>query len=333
MRFNFGALRARNSAGLLASRSILRRTGLSKLGGVCIQALDLGARGGLDRLLTPIAPLVDYVGFDPDPHEIVQLRRAGAMDWRSVRYVAAALGRPDAVQTLHVTQNPECTSLFESNPEVVERYGMHDLFRIIDTALIPTRGLDELAVEQELSEASYLKMDIQGAELEVLRTAPRLLEQSLTTLRVEVEFQPIYRQQPLFSDVNAFVVAQGFVLAGFHEPRAWALQAGGGARFQVSRDCLGDMIHADALYLRHPDRYSTHDERGIVVCVRGALLALALGRVSHCAALLARPAVAEWLLDVHKINANDVIRRARGEMVRHQRHLRWIGVMDALRAR
>lgn len=305
---------------LLAPRAVFSETDFAKLTNFNITALDVGARGGFDVLLAPIAPLVHCVGFDPDAQEIRRLEAvSGPQGWGGIRYVPVALGEPAEGRTLYLTHSPGCCSLFEPNPAVFSRYGRDELFRVDGTAPINTLGLDAVVHTYGLQDAAYLKLDIQGAELEVLRTGDHLLDQSITAIRCEVEFQPVYRQQPLFRDLDTFLCQRGFVLAGFHQPIAWSLQPPGHPSFHAGRDCLGDLIHADTFYLRHPERYSDADEEGIRLCVRGGLIALALGRTSYAAALLNRPQVASWLADVQCIDSQQALNKARRLLRRHQR--------------
>jgi len=308
---------------LLAPQTIFAKTELARLRNMTVLALDVGARGGFDFLLAPIAPLVHFVGFDPDKSEIERLEEAEGQGWGAgVRYLPIALGQDHKARDLYLTRSPGCISLLESNPEVYNRYGRENLFTVDGTTQVETIGLDDAAQQYELQDAAYLKLDIQGAELEVLRSGVRLLDKSVTAIRTEVEFQPIYRDQPLFRDVDGFLSDQGFVLAGFHNPISWSLQSASSPQFTCGLDCLGDLMHADAIYLLHLDRYADADEAGVLRCLRGALIAMALGRMSYASTLLGRPHVISWLADSHGVNSRNVVTEARKHLKRHTRRFR-----------
>lgn len=56
-----------------------------------------------------------------------------------------------------------------------------------------------------------LKMDIQGGELLALKGAQSLLEASrIRLLALEVEFKPLYKDQPLFWDICAYLYRFGY---------------------------------------------------------------------------------------------------------------------------
>jgi len=57
-------------------------------------------------------------------------------------------------------------------------------------------------------------MDIQGAEQMVLKNAKKRLKDMLV-MQLEVEFLPMYVDQPLFGDLDVFLRKQGFVFHKF----------------------------------------------------------------------------------------------------------------------
>jgi hypothetical protein len=76
---------------------------------------------------------------------------------------------------------------------------------------VETITLDQWAESCGVREIDYLKIDTQGTELEILQGGIRSLC-AVRALEVEVEFNPIYRGQPVFADVDSFLRREGFVL-------------------------------------------------------------------------------------------------------------------------
>ena len=58
-----------------------------------------------------------------------------------------------------------------------------------------------------------LKLDVEGAELDVLRGGEGVLAEALV-LEVEVELNPLFAGQPLFADVDAHLRERGWALQG-----------------------------------------------------------------------------------------------------------------------
>ncbi|HET9404582.1 MAG TPA: FkbM family methyltransferase, partial [Burkholderiales bacterium] len=71
-----------------------------------------------------------------------------------------------------------------------------------------TRRLDDIP---EVSGTDFLKLDVQGGEIMVLNGAVRTLRDVLV-IHAEAEFLPMYKNQPLFSDIDPWMRAHGFVL-------------------------------------------------------------------------------------------------------------------------
>ncbi len=71
--------------------------------------------------------------------------------------------------------------------------------------------LDDWTREAGVLAVDFIKLDTQGAELDIFRGAERTLK-SVRMLEVEVEFNELYTGQPLFGDVDRHLRERGFVL-------------------------------------------------------------------------------------------------------------------------
>ncbi len=176
-----------------------------------IEVLDIGALSeGVDRYQRLVdRGLARVTGFEPNPAEFERLsKREGPYT-----YFPRFLG--DGKQhTLHIARYPGCSSLLPPDPSVIDMFtGIgatmpEDNFVIRSTETVDTTRLDDVA---GLRPPDYVKIDVQGAELMVLENGLRTLE-SVLVLETEVEFLPLYKGQPLFADLQAFLHAQGFLV-------------------------------------------------------------------------------------------------------------------------
>ena len=66
-----------------------------------------------------------------------------------------------------------------------------------------------------------LKIDTQGSELDVLKGAGDLLNNT-SYIECEVEFVPLYKDQPLFQDIEDYLKSYNFKLAKFIRKVKWA---------------------------------------------------------------------------------------------------------------
>ena len=106
-------------------------------------------------------------------------------------------------------------------------------FRVRGRIAVRTRLLDNLLDEIAWTEpVDLLKIDVQGAEIKVLRGATRTLARTRMAW-IEVSFRPLYKGSAVFADVYAFMNSHGFRLSSIHE----------GFRGEQ-----GELLQADALF-------------------------------------------------------------------------------------
>jgi hypothetical protein len=81
-------------------------------------------------------------------------------------------------------------------------------------------------------------------------------------LHLEVEFLPLYVDQPLFSDVEQFLRRRGYVFHRFFEPTSRAVRpmAPGGD----IRSGLGQLVWSDAVFVRDFSRLDRLDDRELL---------------------------------------------------------------------
>ncbi|MBI2925402.1 MAG: FkbM family methyltransferase [Verrucomicrobia bacterium] len=300
----------------LASRALGR-----VLADLRFKCLDIGARQGITRDLLPIASAVDACGFEPDPTECQRLNERAAAEpgpWRSLRFASAALGAERGQRTLHLYRARGGSSLLEADLEIARQFARTENFICDGTVEVQTVPLDEAAREYDLEDAVFLKLDIQGAELEVLRSGPRLVGESLLALRAEVEFIPVYQGQPVFADVDALLRSAGFVAMGFVEMRHWRRTTR--RRITFAKGPLpysrGQLAHADVIYFRNPDSLRDDTPAAVERLLQAAFLALTYDCVDHAQAIFARPAVREYLLAKYGVAAE-------AELAKVSRSLAW----------
>jgi FkbM family methyltransferase len=220
-----------------------------------VVALDVGCRDGVRPAWRELKPHALLVGFDPDPAECVRLNQA-AGDPTQERYEPLALAASEGEATLYLTADPQSSSLYPPDPDAVRRYPELWRHQLRATRTIVTSTVDSWAQAADLSSIDALKIDVQGAELDVLEGAQHSLG-SVRVVETEVEFRELYRGQPLFGDVDRFLRDRGFGLWRLREIYHCGLSPVGraepvfGVGDYVERTRLGGQIAwANAVYVR-----------------------------------------------------------------------------------
>jgi FkbM family methyltransferase len=181
------------------------------------------------------------VGFEPNADALGRLNRAKGPHETYLPYAVGDGGR----HTLHLCQAQGMTSLLTPDQDVYAFFhGMSDWGRVVGRQEVDTVRLDDVA---EISRLDYLKIDIQGGELSVMENAVDRLSECVV-IHTEVEFLPLYKDQPLFSEVEQFLRARGF---RFH--RFWPLRSRTIKPLIVEDDPyrgLSQVVDADAIFVR-----------------------------------------------------------------------------------
>lgn len=285
-------------------------------------AVDVGARGGVVADLAPIAFAVDAVGFEPDPEAFGRLSASGteAGPWRSVRYLPFAIAGRAGMHALRIPGDPAGASLLEPVGDWGRRLAKPQFFDVVRTVEVECRPLDGALASAGVAAPAFLKLDVEGAEMNVLDAAPKTIE-TLAAAKVEVAFLPLREGQAPMSYIDAFLCARGFVPFGFFDLAHWRRAdtvlhpQAGTADAPYSR---GQIVHGDALYLRDPKPVVDGDP---AAALRIAAVLLAYGYFDAAAEVFEAPAVDAWLIERHGLGRRDVAHALAGVS---RRYGRWV---------
>lgn len=171
--------------------------------------VDVGCRWGFAERFLEHPDEFLVIGFDPDAVECARLNEKYASDY--VKAVPVGLSNTTGRKTLYLTREPACSSLIRPDPYLTDNYPALGCASEIGQTVVETTTLDVWSRAAGLPHIDYLKIDTQGTELDILQGGRQMLK-TVRAIEVEVEFNPIYEGQPVFSDVDHFLREQGFVL-------------------------------------------------------------------------------------------------------------------------
>lgn len=237
---------------------------LSALCDTRLHVVDVGAMNLGDEIYAPLerAGRATVLGFEPVAEECAKLNQNGKPGHR---YLPFAVGDGRS-RTLHICNFSMTSSLYEPNSSLLNLYqALGEVVQVVRREDLKTVRLDEIP---EAREADYLKLDVQGAELDILLGAPLTLAHALV-VHTEVEFVPLYQNQPLFAEVDQELRRRGFYFHRFHGLSGRPLKP-------LLRDnnpnlSMGQLLWADAVYLRDPLRLDELPPHGL----------LKLGAIAH----------------------------------------------------
>lgn len=172
--------------------------------------IDGGANlGSVTDVLLGYYPSAAIHAFEPIP-QLADALRTKYVHRPNVMIHAKALGAEPKTLTFHQLNHIDSSS-FLTPSEIKKKY--HGKKVAISSELtVEQVRLDDM-VDGEID---ILKLDLQGYELEALKGAERSLP-STKLILTEVEFVPLYENQPLFGDLDVFLRGQGFFLLNLYE--------------------------------------------------------------------------------------------------------------------
>ena len=195
------------------------------------------------------------ISFEPNPDATTVSEIATDPRRSSLPYAVGDGTR----RTLYLCAARDMTSLYEPNPAVMNLFHGFPIWgQVVGTELVQTVRLDEV---EEIAGLMFLQMDIQGAELMALQHGENRLREALV-LHLEVEFLPLYLDQPLFSDVEQFLRQRGYVFHRFFEPTSRAIQP-----MAINGDIrsgLSQLVWSDTVFVRDYSRLDRLDDRELL---------------------------------------------------------------------
>lgn len=199
-----------------------------------------------------LAPNLTIYGFDADA-DACEASNADlaqrSIAWTE-HHIPLALAATVGEATLYVTQHPSLSSLYPPNQALADRLVAAENIKLDFTIEIETTTIDEFCRSEGISSLDFLQVDVQGADLDVLQGAIQTLDRTLG-VQVEVEFSPLYLNQPLFGDVDRYLRDRHFSLFDLLMDNEWCRNTRVCSPVRSSRR-NGQLLWADACYLRDP---------------------------------------------------------------------------------
>lgn len=290
--------------------------------------IDVGVRGGPAACWVVYGDQLRFVGFEPDEEECKRLAKA----YPGGEYLPYAVGfKGERKRTFYHVLHPNASSFYKPDWTKAGRYPFRQTLTVSGTSLVQTVNLRS-ALANIKAESDFIKLDCEGAELEILEGL--WLEKSsqdvdsVLGVSVEALFTPIRHGQPAFRDIDTFLSRHGFTLFDIATYRH--------ARKTLSPDAFtskyGQVLWAQVLYFR-----DLHPELGVRKWGTMHVLKLAslfeVHRLSDCAIELIQEASKHLLLSMEQARTliDLLTPRVNGRELTYREY--WCGLKEAVNTR
>ena len=248
---------------------------------------DIGARGGFDEDMLAIAWACTVVAFEPEPEEATRLANSGDSRWKKVIVLPVAVGGTTGSSVLYVPESKEGASLLRHNPDMVELFGQENLHIVREEIPVNTVSLDDLLEGGQVRRIDFLKIDIEGAELDVLKAGRSVLADCVA-LKVECSFLPQRVSQPLVWDVIPFLLDEQFVVVDIHDIHRWRRRPTPCHPYRTNYEMpysRGQLAQCDLVLLKSPSALTSQRQMLMLIVVASVLgyfdYAITVLRMNH----------------------------------------------------
>lgn len=152
--------------------------------------------------------------FEPVPELFAKLQEKTST-LKNVHCHQLALSNHNGTETFYMAQKPEKPGIATQAGSLLppkERL-KHSPIQFPSTIEVQTITIDSWAAHHRIERIDCLWLDMQGTELAVLKSAPKILK-TVSVIYTEVAFIESYQNIPLMAEVKAWIESQGFVEYG-----------------------------------------------------------------------------------------------------------------------
>ena len=213
-----------------------------------VNYLDVGARGDVSEPWSLFEPgTIKVIGFEPDPDECERLSKS----YPERKYYPNALWGEKTTQPFYLCEWASTSSMYPpaelSNQQY---YPKHWSGRIPSkTLMVECVPLDSIISSEDTPD--FIKIDTQGAELEILRGAEQLLRKGAPLVLTETWCTEVYEGSPLTHDVMSYMDELGYQVFDINVAAAWQHQTNA----LTDSHCKAKTIGFDLLFVKKLEYY------------------------------------------------------------------------------
>ena len=228
--------------------------------------MDVGARSGGEGYLQPLGGQLKIIGFDDSTAEECKPGDPNAIQYE---HHATIVAGQDGRRTFHKAAWPFSSGLHKANLKFFDRLPCRDNMVVVEELEVETVTLDRFAGTLSDDHIDFIKIDVEGAELEVFAGGKTMLtDKRVLGIKTEFWWDPILRNQPSFAELDIFLRANGFYLFDLelHNYQAYMRRSLPVGRLmadsrnwmgklqnpRLDRTRYGQALTGDALYFRDP---------------------------------------------------------------------------------
>jgi len=177
--------------------------------------VDVGAAGGIPSEWKAVRSQILPVLFEPNKEKVAALaeihRASDPASAPPAQIFSCALYNRDTTLPVHMTRFLACSSLLRPDPVRLAGFAVAPLFEVVRQEEVQCYRYDSLHTKEGAPVPDIIKIDVQGAEYEVLEGFGGLLDHCVG-ITLETHTIPIYEGQKTIGDILSLMDRWGFEL-------------------------------------------------------------------------------------------------------------------------
>ena len=177
---------------------------------------DVGANIGQSALsFRQQFPDANIYTFEPAEEAFNSLQQA-CCDESKIHPFQLAISDINGDKEFFINEDQSCNSLFESSRELKTQH-LHEKLTTVERRTVQCQTLETFCEQHSIEEIDFLKMDIQGAELQAIAGGAELFASGrVKVVFCEVCFSPMYKDACDFSSISDEMKSLGYSLYGLY---------------------------------------------------------------------------------------------------------------------
>jgi FkbM family methyltransferase len=180
--------------------------------------IDIGARGDIVSPWLEIEKDSLIIGFEPDPSEAMRLNATH----ENRKYYDISLWSAPTSKTIYINEWESTSSMYLPNIDFLSGYQLqhHKGRKPKKEFHVKCDTLDNILLEDEVI-PDFIKVDTQGAELEILKGSERILKEYSPIVTCETWCAEVYKDAPLMHEVIGYMDSLGYQVFDMELAAAW----------------------------------------------------------------------------------------------------------------
>jgi FkbM family methyltransferase len=183
--------------------------------------VDAGAHHGYDSIdWAKILPKSKIYAFEPIPH-VFEILKQYTQFYKQITCLPFALSDTNGMAEMYVSSGGSdgSSSLLKPKDHLVD----HPELTFDEKCTVQTFTLDEWAKNNNLRKIDFMWLDMQGAELLMLKQSTQILP-TIHAIHMEVSTKETYENVPQYAEVADWMKTNGFTVKIEAIPQGWDME-------------------------------------------------------------------------------------------------------------